>query len=72
MFILELQYDGRDFIDEFEFANDTVIEKVILPREIKHIKKFAFFMCSNLKEIVLPNSLETIGENAFSKCYNLK
>jgi len=43
------------------------LQKVTLPKNLKHISRQCFYGCSSLKEITLPEGLETIGDSAFAK-----
>ena len=51
-------------IDEYAFAYNNHLTKVIIPEGIKEICYSAFLYCENLKLISLPNSLESIGNDA--------
>ncbi|MBQ3886275.1 MAG: leucine-rich repeat protein [Ruminococcus sp.] len=53
------------------FSN-TSASKIIIPENVKLIKKMAFQNCTYLKEVVLPQSLETIEDNVFEGCYALE
>lgn len=50
------------------FANNTTVEKVILPETVEMIDNMAFFKCDHLKEVVLPKSLEMLGRCCFGGC----
>lgn len=46
-------------------ATNTTITKVVVPRGVEEIQKYAFYNCTGLKEIVLPETLKIIREYAF-------
>ena len=48
------------------FANNSSLERIVIPEGVVEISDDAFFSCINLKEVVLPNSLEYIGDSAFA------
>ncbi len=54
------------------FANNTVIETVILPSNAIEVAYHAFIGCSGLKRVVLPETIRTFGNDAFSGCGNLE
>lgn len=54
------------------FANNTVIETVILPAEAIEVAYHAFIGSSSLKKVVLPETIRTFGNDAFSGCSNLE
>lgn len=51
--------------------NDDV-EKVVLPKTVREIGKYAFYTCHKLRSIELNEGLEIIGEYAFAYTENLK
>jgi len=51
-------------IGEGAFQNTNVV-KVTVPRSIKTIGRFAFYMCRSLSEVTLNEGLERIGSSAF-------
>ena len=57
--------DGTTVIDEYAFAHNKKIRRVIVPEGVLVIKKSAFRCCGGLVQIELPDSLETIEEDAF-------
>ena len=54
-------------IESYSHANDFTIERIVIPRGVKIVDDFAFFMCGNAKTIEIPDTVEIIGDNAFSK-----
>jgi len=54
------------------FANNTVLEKIVLPDSVKSIANQAFENCTNLKIVSIPESVKTIGSSAFSGCTKLE
>lgn len=54
------------------FANNTVIETVILPAEAIEVAYHAFIGSTSLKKVVLPETIRTFGNDAFSGCSNLE
>lgn len=52
-------------LGKFAFQGSTLLEKVTLSTEIKHIPTYAFYGCRSLGECSLEH-VETIGEGAFS------
>ena len=58
-------------IGENAFANNALIEKVVLPDSIISIDSQAFRNCSALKEVDLGNSVESLGYCAFYACTSL-
>lgn len=57
--------DTVEIIDEYAFADNTNLRKVVLPDSLKRIEFHAFFQCEKLAIINLPESLEYIGEGCF-------
>ena len=54
-------------IDEYAFADCTMLTKVDIKNGLSTIKRNAFWGCKKLTELFLPQSLTTIGERAFEK-----
>ncbi len=54
------------------FSNNTIIETIKFPSQLKKIGRCGFQSCYNLREIVLPNSVEEIGIDIFLTCKSLK
>lgn len=68
-----------DVIDEEDpyyikqsYIGNNVIKKVILPRGVTTINKYAFAYLTGLEEVVFPSTLTRIGVGAFIGCNNLK
>lgn len=55
-------------IDVECFKNCMCLKKVILPPQLKTIKRFAFKGCISLKEVVFNENLQVIEEGAFGYC----
>ena len=49
------------------FENST-IQSLTLPSQLKEIRKFAFYNCKQLSVIVIPESIEMIDTTCFSSC----
>ena len=68
-------YDSRNNCNAIiETATNTLIKgckRTIIPEDIVHIGKNAFYNCDGITSITIPNSVETIAENAFSSCEDL-
>lgn len=60
--------EGTTIIGEWAFADNYVLEEVILPEGVVMIDTGAFEGRYNLKRVVLPDSLLIIGEMAFYYC----
>lgn len=54
------------------FAENTIIETVIVPKTVTTIATKAFNNCTSLANIVLPTSLTSVEEQAFFGCTALK
>ncbi len=49
------------------------LKQVLLPDNLKHIGRYAFYRCTSLAgTLVLPEGVETLGEGAFQGCNKLK
>jgi len=59
--------DGKivSSIGEGAFAGETRLREVILPKELKRIRRSAFEGCNNLVHIDLPDTVTEIAEKAF-------
>lgn len=59
--------DGKivSSIGEEAFKSETRLREVILPKELKRIRRSAFEGCNNLVHIDLPDTVIEIGEKAF-------
>lgn len=58
-------------IGDWCFIGNKTVEKIILPKTVKQIDRYAFANCPNLKEVIAPG-VEICGMYAFSDCENLK
>lgn len=54
------------------FANNTTIESISLPENIKTISANAFDGCTSLKTVSLPTTLTSISDTAFNNCTALQ
>ncbi len=52
------------------YINDELVEELIIPEGVIHIKPFAF-VSSFITAVSIPQTVVTIGEHAFYNCYNL-
>lgn len=50
------------------FLNGEEIVNLIIPDNIKKIKKYSFYCCYGLKSVTMPNSVLTVDDNAFQNC----
>lgn len=59
--------DGKvvSSIGEEAFKGQTRLREVILPAQLKHIRRSAFEGCNNLAYIEIPDTVVSIGESAF-------
>ncbi len=57
-------------IGEWCFIGNKTVEKIILPKAVKQIDRYAFANCPNLKEVIAPG-VEDCGMYAFFDCKNL-
>ena len=57
-------------IGKWCFTGNKVVEKIILPKSVKKIGKYAFANCPNLKEVIAPG-VEECGIYAFDNCPSL-
>lgn len=63
--------DTVEIIDEYAFADNTNLRKVVLPSSLKRIEFRAFFQCEKLAIINLPENLEYIGEGCFELSFEI-
>ncbi len=54
------------------FANNTSIQKVVLPEGLIEIQTGAFDFCRGLSEINIPSTVQKIDKNAFRYCEDLE
>ena len=59
-------------INEYAFAKNDTITKVVLPDTIREIGNGAFGGCPNLEEVVLTETIEMIDSYAFTFCPKLQ
>lgn len=63
-------FSERNMAPWYDFANDIV--RVVLPKELSNIGRYAFCECKNLRFITIPDSVTAIGDMAFYDCENLE
>ena len=63
--------EGFTHIDEYVFAENSNVEKVVMPKTMRKIGREAFADCDNLKTIIFNHGIEQIGEGAFDGCGNI-
>lgn len=54
------------------FANNKVVKKVVIGKNVKTIGAKAFFKCTALTTVNIPAKVSSIGAGAFNGCKNLK
>ena len=54
------------------FADNTTLESITLPENLKYISDNAFGGCTSLETVSLPKTLITISDTAFENCTALK
>ena len=64
--------DGLEVIRTRAFAYCRSLERIVIPRGVKVIDKWAFEHCSQLTTVELNHGLEKIGANAFRYCTLLR
>lgn len=68
----EIIFEGDKVVAIGAYAfSRTAIKKFEIPKNVKVINKYTFFLCTNLEEITIPANVTTIGEQAFARCKNL-
>ena len=60
------------YINTDAFTNSTELKKIIIPKSVEVIGKYAFSGCKNLKTVELSDGLREIEFGAFFKCSSLK
>lgn len=71
-------YEGyateNDVLGEYTFSRINNLTSIILPKNLKEIRSFAFDYCSNLNKVTFPNNqaFKLVGQNIFCGCYLLK
>lgn len=59
-------------IGEFAFSGNYRVKSIVMPKDLKYIKKYAFNNCSNLKYVSFEGEqLLSIGNYAFNSCKSL-
>lgn len=53
------------------YYNERELTSLVIPDDIKDIKKYAFYGCDGLKSVTIPNSVSSIGDYAFYECQEL-
>ena len=71
-FTEKLYISNTEKIDNFMFAGNRCVRKVILAEGTKEIGHGAFLNCKNMEEIHIPDSVEYVGDNCFAGCVALK
>lgn len=64
-------WDGIVEIYDEAFANCSQVTKVVVPKNVKKIRRLAFNNCPNLETVVLPKDLKEIEYGAFANCPKL-
>ena len=57
-----------DFYTHFSFYGADLLQKIVLPHNMRKIGESAFWNCESLSSISIPNSVTEIGESAFDDC----
>ena len=55
-------------IYEGAFANNTKLQKVVLPEGLIEIQKQAFYQCSGLQVVNIPSTVQLVAKEAFRYC----
>ncbi len=58
-------------IGKFAFANNTIVEKIVLPENLEIISNSAFLGCHSLVKVEAGSKIKSIGDNAFENCISL-
>jgi hypothetical protein len=72
--LLEIDLSDLDWpeIPADQFNDKTLLERVILPNNVKKIGNNAFYNCRKLQSVEFPSTLESIGTYAFYRTYNFR
>ena len=62
---------GVAAIEQYQFANFTRLQEIIIPSSVRTIGQYAFQNCSALLSIIIPENVTTIGQYAFIGCSSL-
>ena len=58
--------DSVRVIADFAFAfYNSNMTSISIPKSVKHIGRFAFYLCDNMTSVTIPETVESIGEFAF-------
>ncbi|MBQ8867002.1 MAG: leucine-rich repeat protein [Bacteroidaceae bacterium] len=60
--------EGLERIDDYAFADCSLLNDVHIPGSLTYLGKYAFSGCSSLAQIKLPEGLERIDDYAFADC----
>ena len=63
--------EGLEKIGENAFSRSG-IQSITIPKSVKTIDQYAFWLCKSLKTVTIKNGLESIGGAAFMGCESLK
>lgn len=67
----EIIFHNCEKIGGYAFSQCNSLQKITLPKNLKHVGSNAFYQCGQLVGIILPNEVETIGDHAFDHSENL-
>ena len=71
--LLDMHEASVTAIPDNAFFAAKHLKQVLLPDNLKHIGRYAFYRCTSLAgTLVLPEGVETLGEGAFQGCNKLK
>lgn len=72
--VVKTQYRGRPVVGiaKSAFANNKMLNSVVIEEGITYIGERAFYNCSYLETVSLPSTLQSIGEYAFQSCRRLQ
>ncbi len=59
---------NTEILPEYAFFNCTTLQEVILPEELKIIRKGAFMRCETLPKITISSNVTSIDTTAFDNC----
>ncbi len=63
--------DSVNKINEYAFANNSLIKRVILNENLESIEFAAFMNCNNLSSLVVPVDVKEIKDMVFNGCDNM-
>lgn len=64
--------EGTERIGAHAFAENSFIEKIVIPDSVTYIGEYAFYYCDSLSSINLPENLLKLNENVFNNCFALE